>query len=336
MRSVEGLTLPAVFLLGGAALAGRRPLDAPPPAEFDPRDHMREEYREAVDRLCAAETASPPRPVRAVCEALASTLNQERLLGELEGADRALQADALRRDTSDEEGREGWLAKLRELAALVRAGHYVLSVPVEFETDLEDRVCRVSGPAWSGDYWRRAWTGPEVRRTVRFIPRMELVVGAEFGRSERGEPACGYLIRNGRGSEADVAGIQIECGGLNRERVAMLADLPHWWNVGDGFVRFALPGPMYLQNFILHVFGPDEKLVVAAPGKTLRIPKELSVPWRSLPEVVACWVEAWLDYPVNIPRGMDVEQDPEDVTGIFQRGGEYPSPAVGHPKSVPR
>jgi hypothetical protein len=207
---------------------------------------------------------------------------------------------------------------------------------VEFETDLEERVYRVSWPTWSGDYWRGAWTGPEVRRTVRFIPRMELVVEAEFGRSEKGEPAYGYLIRNGRGSEADAARIRIECVGLNRERVAMLSGLPHRWNVGDGFVRFALPGPMYSQDFTLHVFGPDEKLMMAGPGETLRIPTELSVPWRSLPGVVACWAEAWLDYPFNMPRGMDVEQDPDDVTRIFQRGGEYPSPAVGHAKSVPR
>ena len=136
MRSVEGLTLLVVFLLGGAALAERRPLEAPPLAEFDPRDHMREEYREAVDRLCADATAPPPAPVRAVCEVFASTLNQERLLRELASAERTLEADALLWDAGDAEDAEDLLAKLREVASLVRAGHYVLSVPVEFETDL--------------------------------------------------------------------------------------------------------------------------------------------------------------------------------------------------------
>ncbi|GAB4119934.1 MAG: hypothetical protein Kow001_19210 [Acidobacteriota bacterium] len=319
------------FAAWGVVSVGPRPLDAPPLAVFNPRDHMRQEYREAVDRLCIGDGAFPP-AVRALCELLNSTLNQQRLQTQLE-----LAFGALQQDSSDSEGRELWLARLRDVVELVRGGHYVLSVPVEFDTDVEERVYRVSWPTWSGDYWRGSWTGPEVRRTVRFIPRMDLVVRGELGVSAKGEPAYGYAVNNGRGSEGDVALVWIECIGLNRERLELLRRRARWWAVAEGFVMFTFPQGNYLQDFILSVFGPDRRLVVAAPGQTLRVPTELSVPWRSLPGAVSCWVPVWqAGYPVDYPPGMDAEQDPADVTRIFWGGIENPSPEVGHVRSVPR
>lgn len=212
---------------------------------------------------------------------------------------------------------------------MVEKSEYLAGVPMDVQVNLAMRRYEIR---WN-ELKDFKFYGKEVFRTVPFVPRMRIVVSATYNPQKEGG-SYGYRITNGKESEKDIIGFGVECQGLTAQRSAQAQA----WGGGLVTVKegtkinwMFLPAA-YLQDFRFFSIGPDQMALRANPGESLEYPPMLSVPWRHLPGLVACWVE-----PADYNTGLDVEMESQNLLSTFSTNQTIETPGLGlGKKSEPR
>ena len=308
------------WALVSVSFAERIELQPPKTLNFDPREHMKPNYRDALDALCKGGEDRPT-AVTSLCRTLGETLNQEKLLESLTAASAAIPPET------------HWGDKVRALNEMVSGGRYVLTVPVEFRK-LKPDGWEVRWRQWSDE--TRSWSGPYQVRRVTPMPEMHALVEATVLFAE-GRFRFGYTVKNLEPGNQRIGKLDVDAEGLTEGRVAALeANRGRLYgrreSGGLGYLIQAPRANGYLRLFTIWAFDPREKDGrPAVPGQTIVFPPLLEVPWASLPGVLRCWVEG-LDW--DGPRGLSGESDPSDVADMVD-GMVWEETSLG-PKKIPR
>ena len=320
---IERIVTPLFFMcVALTAQAQRKPLDPPSLVQFKPEEHFTEKYRNSLQALGECVKRFDSERLRALCGVFYRTLDQAELVDAvteiIAGLPGYKSGPASGADAAGE--RAKLLAAANAVKDVLESSAYVAGVPLDVRVNQEMRRYEIR--------WKELkdfkFSGKEVLRTVPFVPRMRIVVSA-FYDPQKGGGSYGYRIANEKESETFIIEFEVECQGLTEERDAEIQNRGRRLIVRSEAKMYwmALPARL-MQNFMLATFDKSDMGVKANPGENLEYPAMLSVPWKHLPGVVACWVSAGHYRPF-----LDVEMVSQNVILTFSTRRTIETPGLG-------
>ena len=304
------------------AQAQRKPLDPPSLVQFKPEEHFTEKYRKSLQTLGECVKRFDSERLRALFGVFYRTLDQSELVNAINetiaGLPRYELSPGSRVDAAGERAKS--LAAANAVKDVLESSEYVAGVPLDVRVNQEMRRYEIR---WK-ELKNFKFNGKEVVRAVPFVPRMRIVVSAFYDPQKRGG-SYGYRVTNGEESETHIRRFGVECQGLTEERSAEMQG----WGRKVTVISSAKTYWMYLparlvQDFRFYTIGQDQMAMKADPGEVLEYPAMLSVPWKHLPGLLTCWVEA-ADYQ----PGLDVEMESQNVIATFSTRRTIETPGLG-------
>lgn len=164
-------------------------------------------------------------------------------------------------------------------------------------------------------------------KEIPFVPKVVAVVEATY-EGDR----YGYRISNLPESQAGLSrkSIELEALGLTPELARLHQNVSlqdRRFPAGAGTFGFSLPGRAPGRYRFSQYDG--SKPWSCKPGESYSLPTLLSVPWKSLPGVVRCWVRVMGWDPSTLGSGIDPHIDPPNVMNMFSEYRKFSEDELG-------